>query len=268
MLAEINGKISRRGSNLSDRLEDKLTGDFFGALRYIPFHKAMSVVLQHVTELHGSVTLNELLKDTKIGYWADKIRFWPYHKKGELDALIELDNVLIGIEVKLYSGLSSDDDVDNSVSEKELEKEREASRQQLARESEILREWSHAMQKPAVLIFISPEDNCARIAKETDGRSILAPEVGFGYISWEEIFEVIKGLGKSSTISDFEEVIVQDLIALFRRKDLERFQCFEIPQHELSDEMWSFGEVWTDTTAAFNFEIDIDLGSSDYYEFE
>lgn len=183
MLAEINGKISRSGSNLSDRLEDKLTRDFFGALRYIPFHKVMSVVLQQVKIVKTSVNLNEILKEDKTDYWANKIEFWPYHKKGELDARIELDNLLIGIEIKLYSGLSSTDNVDNSVSEEDLEKEREAIERQLARESEILREWSQNKQKLAILLFISPEDNCARIAKETDRRNILAPEVGFGYLS-------------------------------------------------------------------------------------
>ena len=34
MVEEFYGKISRSGSNLSDSLEDKLTGDFFGTLRW------------------------------------------------------------------------------------------------------------------------------------------------------------------------------------------------------------------------------------------
>lgn len=37
MIAEIHSKISSSGSNLSDRLEDQLTGDFFGAIGYLPF---------------------------------------------------------------------------------------------------------------------------------------------------------------------------------------------------------------------------------------
>jgi hypothetical protein len=37
------------GSNLSDRLEDKLTGDVFGALRYLPFSSGLKPVLQGVT---------------------------------------------------------------------------------------------------------------------------------------------------------------------------------------------------------------------------
>lgn len=45
MLAEIEGKISRKGSNLSERLEDNLTGNVFGTLRYIPFSKGLGEVL-------------------------------------------------------------------------------------------------------------------------------------------------------------------------------------------------------------------------------
>ncbi|MFU1797790.1 hypothetical protein ACM1RC_28260 [Paenibacillus azoreducens] len=33
MIAEIHSKISSSGSNLSNRLEDQLTGDFFGDIR-------------------------------------------------------------------------------------------------------------------------------------------------------------------------------------------------------------------------------------------
>jgi hypothetical protein len=45
MLAELHGKISRTGSNLHERLEDQLTGDFFGALRYIPFNDGIKKIL-------------------------------------------------------------------------------------------------------------------------------------------------------------------------------------------------------------------------------
>ena len=40
-IAEIKGKISSTGSNLSDRLEDLLTSDVFGPLRYIPFDEGL-----------------------------------------------------------------------------------------------------------------------------------------------------------------------------------------------------------------------------------
>jgi hypothetical protein len=42
MIAEIENKISPTGSNLSDRLEDKLTGDVFGSLSYLPKKKEIT----------------------------------------------------------------------------------------------------------------------------------------------------------------------------------------------------------------------------------
>ena len=44
-IAEIRGKISRSGSNLSDRMEDLLTSDVFGPLRYLPFAEGLMSVL-------------------------------------------------------------------------------------------------------------------------------------------------------------------------------------------------------------------------------
>ena len=36
VMAELCGKVSRSGANISDRSEDLLTSDTFGALRYLP----------------------------------------------------------------------------------------------------------------------------------------------------------------------------------------------------------------------------------------
>jgi hypothetical protein len=49
LLAEIHGKISFEGSNLSERLEDQLKANVFGTLRYIPFHKGFKHILTNVT---------------------------------------------------------------------------------------------------------------------------------------------------------------------------------------------------------------------------
>jgi hypothetical protein len=40
-IVEIHGKINSTGSNLSDRLEDLLTSDIFGPLRYLPAKEAL-----------------------------------------------------------------------------------------------------------------------------------------------------------------------------------------------------------------------------------
>jgi hypothetical protein len=45
MIAEIHNKLSATGSNLHDRLEDQLTGNVFGTLRYLPYSQGLHVIL-------------------------------------------------------------------------------------------------------------------------------------------------------------------------------------------------------------------------------
>ncbi|MCH4826378.1 hypothetical protein [Planococcus halocryophilus] len=110
MISEIKGKISASGSNLTDRLEDKLTGDFFGALRYLPFEQGLQGILEQVefTDEEHQKTWQMFLaaqKGFEVTY-----NFWPQHVKGEIDLLLEFESFLVGIEVKYKSGISSEDD--------------------------------------------------------------------------------------------------------------------------------------------------------------
>ncbi|MDZ4614869.1 hypothetical protein ORM66_20715 [Bacillus cereus] len=54
MIAEIYGKISSDGSNLSERIKDKLTGYIFGSLRYLPYRKALYQLLSGTKFLNYS----------------------------------------------------------------------------------------------------------------------------------------------------------------------------------------------------------------------
>ncbi|MEH6994009.1 hypothetical protein V7075_15050 [Neobacillus drentensis] len=70
MLAEILGKISRTGSNLTERLEDNLTGNVFGVLRYIPFSAALGEVLANGVYPRS---VGEEIRDIQNGFWAKRI---------------------------------------------------------------------------------------------------------------------------------------------------------------------------------------------------
>lgn len=205
MIAELYGKISGMGSNLTDRLEDDLTGNIFGTLRYLPFNEGIAAVLATAR----IAELSTLLSNNGPFYWADRIFFWPYHHLGELDVLIELDDSVIGIEVKYFSGLSSDDEVDNS----ETEKEYEYSVNQLARESRIVKERSGG--KKPFLIFISNDSACISTYRDVISRNILADGVQLGYVSWQEI--LIK-LEKQTINDSFRRLILTDIIALLKKK--------------------------------------------------
>ncbi|CAH0121001.1 MULTISPECIES: NERD domain-containing protein [Paenibacillus] len=134
MIAEIHNKISRSGSNLSDRLEDQLTGDFFGTIRYLPFQFGLKHVLQAV-RFRNDVQNSDLLWWKILGLIEDyeyKMHFWFRHAEGEIDLVIDHPRVVIGIEVKYYSGLSSNDEDTEEIATPE------ESCHQLARYSRLL----------------------------------------------------------------------------------------------------------------------------------
>lgn len=129
-IAEIHGKISEAGTNLSERMEDLLTSDIFGSMRYLPAEKALTPFLHTAKSFRGN-TLTISDKIVRVHY-----SFWPWLKSPrripcEPDVAIGLqteDNYvhLVLVEAKYYSGLSSEED------------EREEPNDQLARELDNL----------------------------------------------------------------------------------------------------------------------------------
>ena len=257
MIADLHGKISGSGSNLSDRLEDKLTGDVFGALRYIPFHLGMAQILRAA----NIDALTQCVDQTDLDFWGDRIQFWPYHEEGEMDAFLELDNAVISIEVKYMSGLSSDDEIENAAAV--VDAEREESRNQLARESRIVRQWCPAHKK-AFLIFIAYESECATICNNVKSRSILAPGVELGYVSWQEI---LKQLSEVEAVVPYQKLILADLIALLKRKGFERFSGFNLGDDTTIslDEYYCYGQVTDKEAIHFDYPEIVTGGS--FYEY-
>lgn len=256
MIAELFGKISSSGSNLTDRLEDNLTGDVFGVLRYLPFQVGMAQILR-AARIEG---LSESVKRSTLSFWGDRLRFWPYHEEGELDACLELDDAVVGIEVKYLSGLSSDDEVENSTDTSD-ENPYEESRNQLARESRIVKEWAGA-GKRAYLVFIASDSICAAICGNAEDRNIIADGVSLGYVSWQEVLLMLSDL----TVSDpFQRLMLDDLIRLLRRKGFERFRSFELgAQEQISPEdHFHFNYIST----GFHFALPQLVNGGDYFEY-
>ena len=255
MIAELHGKISGTGSNLSDRLEDKLTGNVFGTLRYLPFWMGMAQILKaaHIE------SLEQYVGQLDLSYWDDCIQFWPHHERGELDIFLEFENAVVGIEVKYLSGLSSDDGVDNSglISGRVSEE----SNHQLARESWIVKEWGHG-QKAAYLIFVANDSACVSVYRNTLDRNLIAPGVSLGFISWQEI---LIQLSRVTPQTHYHKLILDDLIQLLERKGFGRFSNFELTDCKKINADVYFGYNYTTTEFTFRFPETIRKGDS--YEY-
>ncbi|ASJ53688.1 hypothetical protein BP422_09050 [Brevibacillus formosus] len=216
MIAEIFGKISRTGSNLSDRLEDKLTGDVFGSLRYLPFEAGLKKLLSgvHFEEISAQTEWNHLL-DRTFGY-SYEMEFWPKHELGEIDLRFTLENSLIGIEVKYFSGLSSEDE-DPYIST-------EDSKNQLSRYSRMLSTFAEIEHK--YLVFLAPQPMITLVKTDLSHRSIIAKDVYIGFLSWEEVLEQLLQVHLEDAPL-YQKLILQDIQALLNRKGFARFTGFD-----------------------------------------
>lgn len=259
MIADIKGKISSSGSNLSERLEDNLTGNVFGALRYIPFSANMGKILANAVYPES---VGKEIRDIQDGFWADKVQFWPYDREGELDTLIEFENIMIGIEVKYKSGLSSDDDISNNLDGESMNKEEmRKSIHQLARESRIISRKGNNKKK--ILLFIADRHSCKEVYEDILKRGILESDVLFGCAPWQNFLFHLKKLKEADP---YHQVIINDVIALLIQKGFEDFTSMLIDIPNPINERQYFQFTLEDKLKA-NFQIDLSIKGGLYYEF-
>lgn len=262
MIAEIHGKISRSGSNLRTTSEDNLTGDVFGALRYVPFNELMKpLILNSIEAVEDSVKAEviKIVASIKEDYWSDKIDFWPYDQEGELDILLRLPGVTIGIEVKLNSVMSDQEDENQYTSEE--------SHEQLARESRIVKRLAENEKGNAILILLARK----QFAKDTVlSAKNIADSVKLCYIGWEDFLDSLKKEAENNEHSKYTLLIISDIIDLLVRKDFEKFRSFDdlecFPQICTTEGFYKFSQIRQ--TNNFSFCDGTEILEEDYYEFE
>lgn len=258
VIAEIKGKISCSGSNLNDRLEDDLTGNVFGTLRYMSFNYGIKQILMQGIYPKNLANIIENIDEEE---WSQFIKFWPYDKEGEMDVLIDFNDTIIGIEVKYLSGLSSDDDVNNNSSDSNeagTSEVNDESINQLSRESRIISRLGSNKKK--ILIFIADGESCSEVYKDVKSRGIIENDVELAYISWQSFLHGVKEL---KVENGYEKVIVSDLKDLLIKKGFESFKDFII-EDKVEDNWYDFGIV---KKSSISFDIKEKVEGDLYYEF-
>jgi len=255
LIAEIKGKISSTGSNLSDQLEDKLTGDFFGTLRYIPYDLAIKKILEQRKIAFGKK--EDISLSTDNGSYSSHIKFWPYHKDGELDLIIETDSTLIGVEVKYKSGLSSKDKIKG--------KSIKDSKNQLMRELKIIKGQARIKEKSEILLLIAPSKSCRHIIEDLERRFSKEIDIEISYLTWESILECLSQLKLDD---EFYSLIVTDLIELLSRKGFEKFTNFNLPG-DIVINKFHFEYLYSiPKRLKYNFDNNCKINEGGYYEYK
>ncbi|MBJ8072709.1 hypothetical protein [Bacillus cereus] len=207
MIAEIHGKVSSDGSNLSERLEDKLTGDIFGSLRYLPYRKGLYQLLSGTKFLNNShkQLFLESINLVQEEYVYESFSFWQKRRHSEIDLVLDLGKSVLGIEVKYNSGLSSEN--------------------QLEREAFDLIQINKVVSKFLILVGVEPEVNY--IVSQVNSRNKIPSTVIFGYLSWQDILEQFITILYSEKMNPPEKLIIQDMVHLLERKGFKRFKDFQ-----------------------------------------
>ena len=196
MIAEIYHKFSTD-------LEDVLTGDFFGAMRYMPFNRGLNQIFKNYAVSEDPQVTHILSNAADDDF---NFEFWKRSENGlvEIDGFIPLTSVGIGIEVKYRSGLSGGD--------------------QLEKEAQVLDEWCNGKEK--LLILIGEAEEAKAIYIENKDKRVFR-DVHLAYLSWQDI---LLGLDQVLISSSYEKKIIEDLKTLLREKGFVSFEGFSIDQ--------------------------------------
>jgi hypothetical protein len=240
VIAELHGKLATTGSNLSERLEDQLTGDVFGTLRYLDAQIGLLPLLaSSYFCADDSARAHPAFKGVKV----TSMRFWPWMVEAEPDVLIELEaddgtESVILIEAKYYSGLSSDDSAFNCEPEEEATVDPsngellipELSRNQLVRQMRGMK-VSYPNRR-RIQIFLTadstyPRELLSRVRQTADDEGL--GDIGLYWLSWHDLPAILYSLANEPQLSERERTIVSDLVRLCERKAFGRFARYERP---------------------------------------
>lgn len=196
MIAEIYHKFSTD-------LEDVLTGDFFGAMRYMPFNRGLNQIFKNYAVSEDPQVTHILSNAADDDF---NFEFWKRSENGlvEIDGFIPLTSVGIGIEVKYRSGLSGGD--------------------QLEKEAQVLDEWCNGKEK--LLILIGEAEEAKAIYIENKDKRVFR-DVHLAYLLWQDI---LLGLDQVLISSSYEKKMIEDLKTLLREKGFVSFEGFSIDQ--------------------------------------
>lgn len=163
-------------------------------------------------------------------YWDDNIFLWDRVRENEniteLDVRMDFSSIIIGIEVKYRSGLSSEDKQDDeNISA-------ENSFNQLSREARILRLLG--LDRKKLLLLLADDLVCA---KTIQGIKVI-DGVQLGYLSWQEVLIQLREL---TELNDFEQLVVTDIMNLCENI----FNAFEVVNktHENVEKLIEFCRI-------------------------
>lgn len=241
-IAEIHGKISRSGTNVSERMEDLLTSNVFGCLRYLPPGIALLPYLRTGRSLQGK----ELAVEANVVQL--HASFWPWLSLSgraacQPDVVLGLETPtnllhLVVVEAKYHSGLSSEED--DGV----------APNNQLARELDYLDiatptdfGWRHDLQiSQRSLLFVTQDYRMPRVELEgaiDEFQIKRKKKAEIFWTSWRLLPRILESALRTES-DQGRPAVIEDMHELLERKNLVMFHGIELNTRRFSPSDFEF----------------------------
>ncbi len=214
LMAFLNGKLSLRQTNM----EDMLTSNVFGLMRYLPPSKLLLPFLALAVDSDGRHLLSGLDETSEVSY-----DFWPTYKEArcnscEPDVVLKIDEpngrrIILLIEAKYLSGKSSEADENTRPND------------QLAREWDNLQPIAVREGHEPILLYLTaglsfPSEDISASQKE-----LIKAQKSSGimcWLSWRHLYAITK---------DSEHARLKDLSCLMDKMQLTFFSGFSQVQN-------------------------------------
>ncbi len=239
--AVIRGKISSSGANLTERLEDLLTSDVFGRLRYLKSAEAIAPILGRIKNSKTGLQLGDLSVDPnqKVSY-----QFWPRINNVEPDLFLRVPllngrQMAVLVECKHKSGKSP-----RAVKEENKEDKLElAKSDQLVREYLIVEELKKQYDQ-AILLYITghsaiPDEEIkesASLAATISSQTRKMFLESTYWIGWVDIWSVLREQLHTIDSNSQSGLIIEDTVNLLSHHGYREFQQFPGSRVEIAIE--------------------------------
>jgi hypothetical protein len=248
-IAELHGKLSpKRAGGFYERMEDLLTSDVFGTMKYTGWEAGFLNWLRSAKEPMDNFKTADLVlpSDDEIS-WAE-YRFWPTVKSGrEPDLLIALHQksgkvTLIIVEAKYLSG-PSNIEMEGEFTVAGLTGDQIAD--QINDFPDILSENSREVIAARIHIYLTAHHSCPMEIFGDSKKNIRRNDVSYFWLNWQALPGFLES--ELPRLEDRSKLLVQDLVDLLKRKDLVPFRGFRLADFDITAEYPEFGfwkEKW------------------------
>jgi hypothetical protein len=211
--AQLKRKLTRR----EEDMEDLLTSNVFGSLKYVLPQDGLSYVLTSAEDVNGNKI--QLPQDiVKIQY-----DFWPQLREAdcnpcEPDVLLRVNfsngqKTIILVEAKYHSDKSS------------IADDSELPTDQLAREWHNLVKLAETENSIPLLLYVTADIMCpveSIIDSQNELQKKNLPEMNAFWVSWRRIHSLFKKASEESILADLTKVLELQGLTFYERKTLEK----------------------------------------------